>query len=166
MFKKELIKIAISALVGFVIGLIYAFSYDDWNALYLLPLYAIGFVYSYQYLFNILSALFRWFAGVVGFSIGSSNCCGFVIAIGIFLLLIYVVMSYVWIAGLVLAVWALFQAFQQDGMITSFRLPFRSSRSKPEDDNGWGDDNSWGSGSSDSGSAGNSPRWDDDDDSW
>lgn len=139
MLKKELIKIGLAALVGLIVGLIMAIESDNGSALYMMPLWAIGFVYSYQYLFKAVGAILKWFSGVAGFSIGSTNGCGFCLALGISLLLIGLVVSYIWIAGLALALWSLFRGFQQDGLVITF--PRSSQRNSGGDwDDGDDDD--------------------------
>ena len=168
MFKKELMKIGLSAAVGLVLGLIAAVNQDAWGYLLLLPVQVIGIVYSYQYLFRAIVGLFEWLANVVGMAIGTMNCLGVLLALILTVALMLLVLQVMWIAGLVLMLLSLFQAFRQDGMILQMpRIPLPWSRRESlpgrTDEDIWGDDD-WGQDDDDRNQSGD--NWGDDDGSW
>lgn len=152
MFKKEVIKITLTAIVGLIIGVVCACSQSEWMYLWLIPLQAVGIVYSFQYLYKAVAAIFGWVANILSLAVGTANCCGVVIGLFLLVVLVGAVLQVIWIAGLVLMVWSLICAFQQDGKI--LRLPNTSpSRRKrktkrgrhpatSDEETDWGD-SSW-----------------------
>lgn len=149
MFEKEVTKIGLTALVGLVIGAFCAFAQSEWQYLLLVPLQAIGIVYSYQYLFKAACAIFGWVANIIGLALGTMNCCGVVIGLLLLVVLLGAVMNVIWIAGLVLMVWSLIRAFQQDGKVLRLPNTFPIGRKRlpgdrkvpglEDEDSGWDD---------------------------
>lgn len=158
--KKELTKVGLCSLIGLIVGLVLALQSDDWSSLLMMPLYITGIVYAFQYVAKALTAIFAWFANLIGISIASFNCCGFGFGLLILAGLVSVVLSFVWIVGLILALRSLFSAFQQDRELGGGLPAQRSKRRLPQGDFDLEDDNPFG------GSSGSRSRKSNPDDMW
>lgn len=162
LLRKEFMKIGVCAVAGLIIGLIMALGDYGWGMLLMAPLYVIGIVYAFQYVVRSLTAIFRWFAGLMGISVGSFNCCGIICGILILAALISVVLGVVWIIGLFLALRSLFVAYQQEGIVRNGSHPALPEKKDPffDDENGFDMDDDPFSSDQGSGDYGSDDDWD------
>ena len=110
MFKRELLKIGVSGLIGLIVGGVYAMSNSAWIFSLIGPFYAIGIFYGGKYL--ILGAgkvVGAWFTGVF-----RGGLMGFVMKTIFMLVGICALLFLGWIVGCVMAGKAAYQAKGQD----------------------------------------------------
>ena len=149
MLKRELLRLGLCAAAGLVIGLLYAGP----RAMVPFALYAIGLFYGIRFVLPALLGALKTFGNAGIMSIVFKNPIGILILLLLCMLVVSVIITVAWVAGIVIAAVRLWRAFQEDRtMGTPFRFHFPSSdRSRsgtgrsagPAD--GW-DDAGWNSG--------------------
>ena len=166
MLKRELLRLGLCAASGLIIGLLYAGP----KAMVHFALYAIGLFYGIRFVLPALLGALKTFGNAGIMSIVFKNPIGILIFIFLCILVVGLIITVAWIAGIIIAVMRLWQAFQEDrAMGTPFRPHFPSSgRSRPRAGAGARRQDSWNEDDWDSGSVGASgssggSSWDSDD---
>ena len=116
LFRKELLKIGISAAVGLVISL-FLLEKAGWPVLLILPLYAIGTVYAFRYVVSACEAVFRWFANMLGISTATFNILGCLASILLGAIGLALTLGFTWVIGIVIALYRLWDAGRQQNAI-------------------------------------------------
>ena len=149
MLKRELLRLGLCAAAGLVIGLLYAGP----RAMVPFALYAIGLFYGIRFVLPALLGALKTFGNAGIMSIVFKNPIGILILLLLCMLVVSVIITVAWVAGIVIAVMRLWRAFQEDrAMGTPFQFHFPSSgRSRSGTGRSAGaadswDDDGWNSG--------------------
>ena len=147
LLKRELLRLGLCAAAGLVIGLLCAGP----GAMAPSALYAIGLFYGIRFVLPALLGALKTFGNAGIMSIVFKNPIGILILIFLCILVVSVIITVAWIAGVIIAVLRLRQAWQEDrAMGAPFHFP-SSGRSRSRTGNsagreeGW-DDGDWNSG--------------------
>jgi len=132
LFRKELLKIGISAAAGLILSL-FLLAEAGWPALLILPLYAIGTVYAFRYVLRACTAVFTWFANMLGISSATFNLLGCLASFILGAIGLTLTLGLTWIIGIFIAVYRLYQAFQEQRIV---QTPGRSPHSQLPGDGG------------------------------
>ena len=156
MFRRELLKIGVSGLIGLVVGGVYAMSNSAWIFSLIGPFYAIGIFYGGKYLvLGVGKVVGAWFMGIF-----RGGIVGFVVKTIFMMIGICVLLFLGWIAGCVMAGKAAYLAKGQDMALGlgGKRSIGNSSGSRAPAATGTNDFETWGGNNTlNSGSGGASP---------
>lgn len=122
MLKRELLRLGLCAAAGLIIGLLYAGP----RAMVLFALYAIGLFYGIRFVLPALLGTLKTFGNAGIMSIVFKNPIGILILLLLCMLVVSVIITVAWVAGIVIAVMRLWRAFQEDrtmGTLFSFTFP-------------------------------------------
>lgn len=139
MLKRELLRLGLCAAAGLVIGLLCAGP----RAMVPFALYAIGLFYGIRFVLPALLGTLKTFGNAGIMSIVFKNPIGILILLLLCMLVVSVIITVAWVAGIVTAVLRLRQAWQEDrAMGTPFRFP-SSGRSRSGTGRSAGSADSW-----------------------
>ena len=116
LFRKELLKIGISAAVGLIISL-FLMEQFGWLVLLILPLYAVGTVYAFRWVLTACQSVLQWFANMIGISVATFNVLGCLSGLLIMIIGLALTLSVTWVIGIGIAIYRLIDAVRQQNAV-------------------------------------------------
>ena len=133
MVKRELIRFAICAAVGLIIGIILTIAQKVWYFSLIGPFYGVGTFYGIKLILTMLGGIGKAAGTSVFTAIAGGHFVGFLFVLLLMIVFIALVLFFGWIIGLFVAGKALFDASRTDSDIRGY------SRKQHEPD--WDNDN-------------------------